>query len=330
MSPVSCKTPEFIHRYADNPILDASRVPFPSVQTYNAGFTKFQGKYVMVFRNDYNRTRETFDTAELRINLGFATSDDGLHWEVAPEPCWQIHSDEIRHVYDPRLTVIDGRCYLCFAMDTMHGVRGGVAVTEDFSKFEILSLSAPDNRNMVLFPEKIGGYYMRLERPMPVYGRSPDRKESFDIYSSISPDLRFWGGTKLLLGAENMPSCNSKIGPGAPPVRTPAGWLALTHLVNKVPEELPAWHPDWHKVYCAGAMLLDLEDPTRILGIAPTPVLVPEAPYETEGFRGHVVFPGGAILEESGELKIYYGAADTYEAVATCDVNDLIRFIMQK
>lgn len=330
MNPLPYRTPDFIHRYVDNPILDASHVPYPSVQTFNAGFAKFHGKYVMVFRNDYNRTRENFDTAAPRINLGLAFSDDGLHWAVAPKPCWEIHTDEIRHVYDPRLTVIDGRCYICFAMDTRHGVRGGVAVTDDFDKFEILTLAAPDNRNMVLFPEKIDGFYMRLERPMPVYGRTQNRKESFDIYSSISPDLRFWGDTTLLLGAENMPSCNSKIGPGAPPVRTAAGWLVLTHLVNKVSEELPAWHKDWHKVYCGGAMLLDLKDPHRILGIAPTPFLMPEAPYETDGFRGYTVFPGGAILEETGELKIYYGAADTYEAVATCDVNDLIQFIMQK
>ena len=127
-----------------------------------------------------------------------------------------------------------------------------------------------------------------------------------------------------------MPCCNSKIGPGAPPVRTSAGWLVLTHLVNKVDDELPAWHRDWRKVYCGGAMLLDLEDPSRILGIAPRPILVPEEPYETHGFRGYTVFPGGAILEDSGELKIYYGSADTVEAMASCDVNDLIRFILRK
>ena len=323
----SLKTPDFIKRYEGNPILDSSMIPYESVQTYNAGFTKFNGKYVCVFRNDYNRRKEDFMTATVKINLGFATSDDGIHWEVASKPCWEVHTDEIRHVYDPRLTVIDGKCYVCFAMDTWHGVRGGVAVTEDFDKFEILSLAAPENRNMVLFPEKINNMYMRLERPMPVYGRLPDFKESFDIWSSKSPDLRYWGDNTLVLPAEKMPCCNSKIGPGAPPVKTPYGWLALTHLVNKVDYELYAWHRNWNKIYYGGAMLLDLEDPNKILSIANRPLLVPETPYEKEGMRGDVIFPGGMILEDSGEVKIYYGAADTYECLATCDIGDLLKFV---
>lgn len=324
------RTPDFIRRYQHNPILDASRVPYPSVQTYNAGFTKFNGKYVMIFRNDYNRTKENFMTAETKINLGLATSDDGFNWTVAPKPCWEIHSDEIRHIYDPRLTVIDGRCYVCFAMDTHHGVRGGVAVTDDFEKFEILNIAVPENRNMVLFPEKINGLYMRLERPMPVYGRVPWRKESFDIWASQSPDLRFWGNGTLVFAAENMPCCNSKIGPGAPPVKTPYGWLALTHFVNKVEEEVQAWHANWNKVYYGGVMMLDLEDPTKVIGVGPAPLMVPEAPYELEGMRGRTIFPGGMILEDSGEVKIYYGAADLCECMATCDIGDLINFAMQK
>ena len=323
----SLKTPDFIKRYPENPILEPSMVPYESVQTYNAGFAKFNGKYVMVFRNDYNRNKENFMTATVKINLGFATSDDGIHWEVASKPCWEVHTDEIRHVYDPRLTVIDGKCYICFAMDTWHGVRGGVAVTEDFDKFEILSIAAPENRNMVLFPEKINNMYMRLERPMPVYGRIPSRKESFDIWSAKSPDLRYWGDNTLVLGAENMPCCNSKIGPGAPPVKTPYGYLTLTHLVNKVDYELYAWHSNWNKIYYGGAMLLDLEDPNKILSIAKTPLLVPEMQYEKEGMRGDVIFAGGMILEDSGEVKIYYGAADTYECLATCDLGDLLKFV---
>jgi beta-1,4-mannooligosaccharide/beta-1,4-mannosyl-N-acetylglucosamine phosphorylase len=193
----SLKTPDFIKRYAGNPIISADMMPYESVQTYNAGFTKFNGKYVCVFRNDYNRCQENFMTAEVKINLGFATSDDGIHWEVANKPCWSVHTDEIWHVYDPRLTVIDGKCYVCFAMDTWHGVRGGVAVTEDFDKFEILSLAAPENRNMVLFPEKINNMYMRLERPMPVYGRLPNMRESFN--TCFSKCAQFFGRYRFFL-----------------------------------------------------------------------------------------------------------------------------------
>ena len=320
------KTPDFIKRYPGNPILDSSCVPYDSAQVFNAGFAKYNGKYVCVFRNDYGRGKEDFAWGKGKINLGFATSDDGMNWQVAPKPCWAVETEEIRRVYDPRLTVIDGKCYVCFAMDTKHGVRGGVAVTEDFENFEILSVAVPENRNMVLFPEKINDLYMRLERPMPVYGRSAARKESFDIWSSKSPDLKFWGESALVLGAENMPCCNCKIGPGAPPVKTRDGWLTLTHFVNKVDYDLPAWHPGWNKIYYGGVMLLDLNDPNKIISIAEKPLLVPETEYECDGFRGSVIFPGGMILEDSGEVKIYYGAADTVECLATCDVNDLLKF----
>jgi beta-1,4-mannooligosaccharide/beta-1,4-mannosyl-N-acetylglucosamine phosphorylase len=331
-----------IRRYAGNPILTPRDIPYPSVQTYNAGFTKFQGKYVMVFRNDYQRTEADWRAAReeaertgapfkyprnVRINLGLAFSDDGYRWEVRPEPCLAIETDEIERIYDPRLTVLDGRCYLCFAVDTRHGVRGGIAVTDDFSRFEILSMTVPDNRNMVLFPEKIGGKFMRLERPFPVYSRNTS--EAFDIWSSMSPDCRYWGDSQLVLGAEKVPFCNSKIGPAAPPVKTPKGWLTTIHAVWKTEEELFAWHPDWKKVYYGGIMLLDLDDPTRVIGLCRQPILAPETDFEVYGMRGSVIFPGGMILEDSGEVKIYYGAADTVEAVATADVDDLIRLCLE-
>ncbi|MBR0457635.1 MAG: glycoside hydrolase family 130 protein [Victivallales bacterium] len=318
------KTPEFIKKSPCNPLLSATDLPYASSLVFNAGVTKYNGKYVMVFRNDYNMKRE--DRSHAQTNLGLATSDDGIHWTVAPKPCWAVSDDEIRRVYDPRLTVIDGKCYVCFAMDTKHGLRGGVAMTEDFDKFEILSLSAPDNRNMVLFPEKIKGMFLRLERPLPVYGRDANHKESFDLWCSFSPDLRFWGDTSLVLPAENVAYANSKIGPGAPPIKTKDGWLCAIHAVTKVEEELPAWHANWHKVYFAGLMLLDLDDPSKVLSVSKKPLLVPEEPYELDGFRGSVIFPGGMILEDSGEVKIYYGAADTVECLATADVNDLVKF----
>lgn len=210
-----------IKRYQNNPILDASRVPYPTALVFNAGVTKFNGKYVMVFRNDYGSLEQQTIEAHHTTDLGFAFSDDGIHWEVQPKPCFKLHDQEIIRAYDPRLTVIDGRCYMCFAVDTQHGIRGGVAVTDDFEEFEILSLSTPDLRNMVLFPEKIGGKFMRLERPFTVYSRGGiDR---FDMWISESPDLRYWGNSDLLLAVEDVPFANDKIGPAAPPSRQSRG-----------------------------------------------------------------------------------------------------------
>jgi len=316
------KSSPVIKRYENNPVLSYKDVPYNAALIFNAGVAKYQGKYVMVFRNDYGSVEERRLDG---TNLGLAFSDDGIHWEVQDKPCFDLKDEEILRAYDPRLTVMDGKVYMCFAVDTRHGIRGGIAVTEDFEKFEIISMTVPDNRNMVLFPEKIGGKYVRLERPFPVYGRGG--KDRFDIWISDSPDLVYWGNSKLLLGVENVPYANDKIGPGAPPVKTEKGWLTTFHAVDLDPSRgKNGWESAWKKRYCAGIMLLDLEDPSKVIGLCKDPLIAPETDYETvNGFRTNVIFPGGMILEDDGEVKIYYGAADTVECLATAHVDDLIK-----
>jgi beta-1,4-mannooligosaccharide/beta-1,4-mannosyl-N-acetylglucosamine phosphorylase len=320
-----------IQRHPSNPILQASDIPYEASLIFNAGVVKYQGRYVMVFRNDYGSTEEEWrpfkegrepHPPKFQTSLGLAFSNDGIKWEVQPKPCWQVADEEVFRVYDPRLTVIDGVVHVCFAMDTRHGVRGGIARTEDFSKFEILSLSVPDNRNMVLFPEKIGGRYFRLERPFPVYSRGRDQ---FDTWSGWSPDLQHWGGHELVLPVEAVPFANDKTGPAAPPVKTPKGWLTTFHAVWRDPSvNYGGWEPSWHKKYYGGIMLLDLENPSKVIGLCREPLLAPETDYERKGFRNEVIFPGGMILEDSGEVKIYYGGADTVEALATVHLDDLL------
>ena len=197
-------TPSFLKRCAENPILSAADIPYDASLIFNAGVTKYNGKYVMAFRNDYGSKEEQWRECvakkkdrmpPLKTSIGLALSDDGIHWTPGPKPVFVLESDEIFRAYDPRLTVVDGELLMCFAVDTRHGLRGGIARTDDFESFEILSLSAPDNRNMVLFPEKLDGKYLRLERPLPVYSRGGG--EQFDIWFSDSPDLRYWGNTQL-------------------------------------------------------------------------------------------------------------------------------------
>jgi len=333
----SVRLPIMITKHPENPVLTGSDIPFKSDCVFNAGVAKYSGEYVMVFRNDYDYNNSS--AAFGGCNLGLARSTDGVNWNVEPEPvltqaqargCFahshdaRFGAEEIHRVYDPRITVIEGQPYLCTAMDTKHGILGAVLKTDDFSSFELMSITAPDNRNMVLFPEKINGKYYRLERPFPVYGRG--RPEAFEIWSSNSPDLKYWGHTRLVLGCEEVPYINCKIGPAAPPIRTEAGWLTTIHAVKKDDENLlKAWGDQkWNKTYYAGLMLLDLENPQKVIGLAEEPLIVPDAPYEADGYRGSVVFPGGMILEDDGEVKIYYGAADTHVALATAHVDDLI------
>jgi len=320
---IQWKTHPAIRRHEANPVLSAKDVPYDAGLVFNAGVTKYQGRYVMVFRNDLA------DLAARRlkgtIHLGIAFSRDGIRWEVENRILFPDPAHPFYRAYDPRLTVLDGRLYLCFAL-AGHGTRGGLAVTDDLHRWETLSISAPDNRNMVLFPEKIEGKFFRLERPFPIYSRSRS-KDRFDTWYSDSPDCKYWGNSGLLFAVEHVPFANDKVGPGAPPVKTPKGWLTAFHAVDLDPSRgKNGWEKAWRKRYTAGIMLLDLNDPRKVIGMSKEPLLAPEAPYEISGgMRNNVIFPGGMILEKSGEVKIYYGAADTVECLATADVGDLLK-----
>jgi beta-1,4-mannooligosaccharide/beta-1,4-mannosyl-N-acetylglucosamine phosphorylase len=286
----------------------------------------------MVFRVDVGfeptRLGHKFDD----IRLGIAFSDDGITWSVQPRTLLdELRSDENLWVYDPRLTVLDERCCcLSFCMDTRHGMRAGLALTDDFVTFDVVTLSLPDLRNVVVFPERVGGDYVRLERPFPIYLRRVwGQVDRFDIWMSRSPDLRHWGESQLLVAVEQVPYATEKIGPGPPPLRTDAGWLAFIHAVDTDPARSPiGWERTWAKRYTAGVMLLDADDPGRVIGVSQEPVLVPDAPYErTDGFRPDVVFPTGAVLEDDATVKLYYGAADTVICLAHGHLDALIDLV---
>ena len=330
----------------ERPILTKEDIPYEAELVFNAGVAKVNGKYVMVFRDDYGATREEYAANLKRITktaVGIAVSDNGIDgWKVADTPIFHYDCTnrnavvnllggedfcpDVQRIYDPRITVIDNKLYLCLAMDTEHGIRGCIAeLSDDLKTVKIISASAPDNRNMVLFPEKINGYYVRLERPFTIYSRGG--KDRFDIWISSSPDLKFWGESKLVMGVEHVPFVNDKIGPAAPPIKTKYGWLTTFHAVDKETEGRGQneWTTWWNKRYTAGIMLLDLNDPSKVIGMCKQPIIVPELAHEAdEGFRHNVIFPGGMILEDDGEVKIYYGAADTVECVATARLEDLV------
>ena len=325
MYPCRYVTQSCIHKLSA-PVLTAADVPYEATFVFNAGVIRHNGRYVMAFRDDH------YDEARGKVyteRIGFAFSEDGIAWKVEPDLGYVCRDDEVQRAYDPRLTVIDGQMYMCFALDTKHGVRGGIAkVSDDFTDFEVLSLSVPDNRNMVLFPERINGNYVRLERPMPVYSRGRD---AFDLWLSRSPDLRLWGDSQLVMGLEQVPFADNKIGPGAPPVKTDKGWLTTFHAVELYPERgKNGWEERWQKEYTVGIALLDLEDPAKVIGFCREPLMVPDMRFELEGgFRNNVLFPCGMVLEDSGEVKLYYGASDTTICLATADVDDLLRLCLE-
>lgn len=321
------KVTNIIHRSIHNPVLSAKDVPYNiDGLVFNAGVTKFNNQYLMVFRNDFGsiKRRELFPDKHGRANaLGKAWSNDGINWVAEPEPMFNDPQNILYRAYDPRLTVIDGLLYMCFALTNKHGTHGGIAVSKDSVNWNVLSLTVPDNRNMVLFPERINGKLVRLERPFAKYLRSYPN-DPFEIYMSMSPDGHYWGDTKCILGISDVPWVNDKIGPGSPPVKTEKGWLAFFHGVDFANGRNWGWENNWHKRYRAGLMLLDLENPSRVIGLSEGPLLIPEESYELYGYRDQVIFPGGMILEDNGIVKIYYGAADTVECLAEAKLEELL------
>ena len=131
-----------------------------------------------------------------------------------------------------------------------------------------------------------------------------------DVWLSRSADLRSWTASEPVLQSRSGPWWDAtRIGMGPPPIETPHGWLCFYHGVKQMVAT---------SIYRVGIMLLDLDDPTKVLRRTPSWVLGPDAPYERIGDVPNVVFPTGLVHdEESDELRLYYGAADSTIAVAT-------------
>ena len=316
-----------IRRYEHNPIFSAKDVPYPSTLAFNAGVTKFQGRYIMAFRNDKCRDD---DMQRLETSgTGLAFSDDGISWKAAPGPMnFHYRGTRLSLCNDVRLTVLEDKVFLSFCNNGLHGERPGIALMIDECNCEVIYLGVPAQRNLILAPDKVNGRYWRLERPHT--RREPLRS---DIWISFSEDLQYWGDSELLIGIEDVPYANLKIGGGAPPIKTDKGFLVIFHSVDNDPDRVTEYKNGvrWSSRYTAGAALLDLNDPQRLIGMTQTPIMIPEASYETGNpekfYRENVIFPGGAILEEDNILRIYYGAGDLCECMAEVKLDDLLAAI---
>ncbi len=294
-----------IQRHPGNPILTRRQVPYAVETVHNAAAVKHQGRYILLFRSH---------TRNGRSIIGLAESEDGIGFRVRPEPFLVPHDQPPFSVYeeygveDPRVTFLEGEYYLTYSAYSRHGVRVGLARIRDFRSVERLSLiTQTDCRNLVLFPERIDGRFVRLDRPHS--GISP-----WSIWISYSPDLIHWGDSQILIKPLTYHWDELKIGPGAPPIKTERGWLIIYHGVFQTMAGA---------VYRLGAALLDLADPSRVLGVADDWILQPEDPWEVTGYVPNVVFTCGAVAEADGTVKIYWGGADTVLCLGTASLDRL-------
>jgi len=301
---------DIVARYDKNPILTKANVPYPVETVHNAGAVKHEGRYILLFRSHRRNGRSI---------VGLAESDDGFSFRVRPEPflvpaAVGIFAEyEEYGVEDCRICPLEGAFLLTYSAYSRHGVRIGLARTEDFRRLERIALiSQADMRNVVLFPERFGGRYARLDRPHT-------QITPWSIWISYSHDLIHWGDCRVVMKPADYHWDAMKIGPGATPIKTHAGWLHVYHGVFPTMDG---------GIYRLGVALHDLQDPSRIIGVADDWILQPEDPWEVSGYVHNVVFTCGAILEQDGTLKLYWGGADSVMCVGTADIEDLVQLCL--
>jgi len=295
-----------IERHAGNPILTKDDVPYPVETVHNAGAARYDGRYVLLFRSHLRNGRSV---------IGIAWSDDGYCFEVAPEPFMTPSTGGNFSVYeeygveDPRICCINGEYYITYSAYSRFGVRIGLARTRTFKTAErVAMISEPDMRNVVLFPETFNGRYARLDRPH-------SEIKPWSMWLSWSEDLVHWGDAVPVIQPAPYHWDEMKIGPGATPIKTPAGWLNIYHGVFPTMDGA---------VYRLGVALHDLADPAQVTGVADEWILSPQDPWELTGYVHNVVFSCGAVPEDDGTVKIYWGGADTVLCAGTARISDLI------
>jgi len=294
-----------ICRYNKNPILTKEDVPFKVNSIFNPGAVKFNGDYLLLCR---------VEMPVGRSSLVIAEGKDGFNFKVCEKPILtpEDHKDFYDYVKwgieDARITQIENKFFLTYTGYSKYQPLIILAETEDFKSFKIHGpISEPSNKDCAIFPQKINGYYWRVDRPSAAYRR--------DIWISSSPDLIHWGGYRALLQPEEGTWESCIIGSSSTPVKTKDGWLMLYHGVRSF---------GTGSIYKLGAALLDLEKPWIVKGKSKEPILSPDKDYERIGDVNNVIFSNGWIIEDNGDVKIYYSGADMNICLAETNVEYLL------
>lgn len=242
-----------------------------------------------------------------------ARSLDGKHFTVDEKPTvWPEGELESWGIEDPRITFLEDRYYITYSAISDKGVSVGCLTTKDFHSFQREgTILAPTNKDVVLFPERIDGYYYMLHRPVPNEIGRPE------MWIARSPDLKHWGDHRFLIGLRDNGWEDARIGAGCVPIKTDEGWLVLYHGANAAHQ------------YSMGAVLLDLSCPERVIARSDKPFMIPETDYEKNGFFGHVVFACGAIIRDEN-VQMYYGASDDCMASVSFSLHSLLNELKRK
>lgn len=332
-------------RHCDNPVLSAnSRNEWENLCVLNPAvvYDEKADEFIMLYR-------AAGDTDMHHIYLGLAKSKDGIHFErCSDRPVLEpdYNGPDAGCIEDPRLIKMGEWYYLTYAARPYAPGRYWIenyprpwadapkdgpqflikndsvtylAITKDFKTFKKLGRitdTRTDDRDVILFPEKVNGKFVRLSRPMDWCGEGYENKKPC-TYIAFSDDMMEWSDARVLMQGEEW-WATKKMGGSCPPIKTRYGWFHLYHGVCEKDGS-----------YRVGAVLLDLNDPTVILARTKECLLEPETEYEKSGYYNGCVFPTGNVVKD-GVLYVYYGAADKYVCVATADFEELLSYLVNE
>ena len=299
-------------RHERNPILTAEAWPYPANSVFNPGAVRgADGGTILLCRVEDRRGHS---------HLTVARSADGItDWKIDPEPTFAPDPDKYPEEHwgleDPRVTYLEalGKYAIVYTAYSWGGPGVGLALTEDFRHFERIGVvMPPEDKDAALLPRQIDGRWAMIHRPSTPLGAH--------IWISYSPDLKHWGGHKLVLRARQGGWWDAnKIGLSPPLIETERGWLMIYHGVRVTPSGC---------LYRIGLALFDLQHPDICLRRGDSWIFGPDAPYEREGDVQNVVFPCGYTIDDDGDtVLLYYGAADTSICVATGSIRAMLDWL---
>jgi predicted GH43/DUF377 family glycosyl hydrolase len=294
---------DIVHRWQGNPLIDINDLSFQCSDIHNATAVRFRDDILLLV------TIEQLSGSR-SIHLARPTPDGYYDVErqpfLSPSNEQKYKQHESMGVMDARVTFLDGVYYIIYTAFGDHGFRLALAKTQDFRSIQRMGLiSEPDTKAGTLFPAKINGRYTRLERP----------REGDSIWVTYSDDLLHWGSSELVISPRGGFWDTSRIGPAATPIEIDQGWLVLYYGVRDTSAG---------PIYRAGTVILDKYQPTQIVGRANIPILSPREDYERLGDVPNLVFPTGALADDAGNVKIFYGAANSCICMGTASIEEIV------
>jgi predicted GH43/DUF377 family glycosyl hydrolase len=302
-----------LKRYEKNPVLQPNGNTWENLNVSNAAAAVYDGKVYLLYRAE----GEDMRTPEIKCpvtRLGLAVSENGYDIKrCSDQPIFDRNLDDPWCEFgceDPRISKIGDTYYIVYVTMSRFGYTGdrlAYATTKDFKTFTRhgLLMDEFEQRTSGFLPGKINDNFFLFHRPMP------------NMWGSFSKDLKNWTGTTCIFKTKDNTWYENKLGIGAPPVETPYGWLLFWHGKNNKGE------------YALGVMLLDKDDPRKIIKFQKEPVLECEMDYEKQGFVSNVVYTNG-VVKLNGKFLVYYGCCDRCLALATVDEDEVNAWCTEK